>query len=55
MLMVTAHSNHRGHLGAVVAGENHQGVVGDVKFLQGAEQLTDNPVHFVKEVTVRSR
>ena len=52
MLVVATHGDGRRHLGAIVAGEYDQRVLGEVQLLQRLHQFTDDVVHFKNEIAV---
>ena len=52
VLVVLAHLEGCGDFGAVVAGEEDEGVLGEVEALEGLEELADNVVELEEEVAV---
>ena len=54
VLVVLAHLDGCGDFGAVVAGEEDEGVFGEVEALKGFEELSDNVVELEDEVAVRA-
>ncbi len=52
--VVLAHLDGCGDFGAVVAGEEDEGVLGEVEALEGFEELADNVVELENEVAVRA-
>ena len=54
MVMVRPHVRDRRGLGAVVAAEEDQRVIGDAQLLEGRQQLADDMVQFGDEVAVRA-
>ena len=52
VVMVTAHVIGRGHLGPVVACEQHQRLFCQPQAVQGGHELADDEIHFEQEVTV---
>ena len=54
VLVVLAHLDGCGDFGAVVAGEEDEGVLGEVEALEGLEELSDNVVELEEEVAVRA-
>ena len=52
--VIGTHVNDACNFGAVIASENDNRVIGDAEFLQSGQQLADDPVELMNEITVRS-